>query len=167
MSASEPIVERGRVTRVEPHCVWVEPLPRSGCESCDVAGASGGAGGCGKSFDFRSLFGALVGDTAKAVCVPIEQSTQVNGADAESGAFAVGEHVQLVSTTQSVRAAMYLGYLVPLVFALLGAGLLQPLGDFYALVGLLAGLGVAMRLSQSRLFRRAWVGNVRVERCAV
>ena len=123
-----------RVVAIEGDKVWLEPLQTGSCGSCASAAVCGSKG---------------IGTLASRLEARRFAVDEIHG-------LAVGDTVELALSGRKLIQAAALAYVLPLLAALIGAGMLQARfgSDAITLLGALAGMATgfaAMRLVARRL----------------
>ena len=123
------IETRVRIVAMDYGIAWVEPAEQSGCGGCH-AKSSCGVSGLGKYFSRRQ-------QPVPVLC--------------KASAKAGDELLVAVDETELLKAGL-LVYLLPMVLAVVGAGLMSSLGDVASVIGM--ALGIASGLLVARFIGR-------------
>lgn len=130
--------ETGRVVAVESNFVWVETIPSSLCGKC-AARQGCGQGVLARMAGHRGLVRALESPSLRA------------------GDCSVDDQVEIELPESSVLKGSMLVYLAPLLFAITGVLLAQPLGEWAIVTAFVAGLGIGFMVVR---FAPRWLGGV-------
>lgn len=115
------ITERGKVVALDKRHAWIQSAAQSGCRRCAEGRGCGGG-----------VFARLLGDRLHRVRV-------VNSVNAREG-----DEVLIGLRESALLTGALLTYAMPVALLIAGALLAQPWGDFPALLGAAAGLGIGM-----------------------